>query len=103
MTVLHMLNWILFLTLNYFYRVCYLFHKFITMIGTALWNIFRNINEQIFEEMKIFCLFKGVIDYCKQIEVSEFLHKYLKNFNHFGKIKFIFINLIITFTGCLLK
>ena len=36
------------------------------MIGTALWDVFRNINVQIFEEMKVFCLFKGVIDYCKQ-------------------------------------
>ena len=36
------------------------------MIGTAIWNIFRNVNEQNFEEMKVFGLF----------EVSEFLHKF---------------------------
>ena len=27
------------------------------MIEAALWNIFRNVNMQIFEEMKVFCLF----------------------------------------------
>ena len=53
------------------------------MIETALWNIFRNVNVQIFEEMKVFCLFEQVIDYFKQNEVSEFLNKFLKSFNHF--------------------
>ena len=42
------------------------FHEFTSMIGTALWNIFRNVKVQIFEEIKAFCFFKGITYYCKQ-------------------------------------
>ena len=55
----------------------------------------KKVHVQIFEEMKVFCVFKGVSD--DQIEVSDLFYYFFKNFNQFGQIYFIFIFIMTTF------